>query len=104
MEYIHRRTLIHSFLHCVVNWLVSVFSILHQPKKRKCEGWIYGTKRLLCLRSKTNNAHIKAGLTRLCVPVCDNDATSSKPASVGRAVVDDNTHTNNVVVLFVFTL
>ena len=32
----------------------------------------------------------------MCVPVCGNDATSSKPASAGRAVVDDHTYTNKV--------
>ena len=31
---------------------------------------------------------LKAGPTRLCVPVCNHDAASSKPFSVGRDVVD----------------
>ena len=31
---------------------------------------------------------LKAGPTRLCVPVCNHDAASSKPSSVGRDVVD----------------
>ena len=43
-----------------------------------------------------NLGPLKAGSTRLCVLVCGNDATSSKPASAGRAIVDDHTHTNKV--------
>ena len=43
-----------------------------------------------------NLGPLKAGSTHLCVPVCGNDATSSKSASAGRAVVDDHMHTNNV--------
>ena len=39
---------------------------------------------------------VKAGQTRLCVPVCVNDASSSKPTSVGRDVVDGHTQTNSV--------
>ena len=31
---------------------------------------------------------LKAGPTRLCVPVCNHDTASSKPSSVGRDVVD----------------
>ena len=39
---------------------------------------------------------LKAGSTCLCVPVCVNDAASSKPALVGRDVVDQRIHTNNI--------
>ena len=39
---------------------------------------------------------VKAGQTRLCVPVCVNDASSSKPTSVGQDVVDGHTQTNSV--------
>ena len=39
---------------------------------------------------------LKAGSTHLYVPVCVNDAASSKPAPVGRDVVDQRTHTDNV--------
>ena len=39
---------------------------------------------------------LKTGSTHLYVPVCVNDAASSKPAPVGRDVVDQRTHTNNV--------
>ena len=37
---------------------------------------------------------LKACSTRLYVLVCVNDAASSKPALVGRDVVDQRTHTN----------
>ena len=39
---------------------------------------------------------VKAGQTCLCVPVCVNDASSSKPTSVGRDVVDGHIQTNSV--------
>ena len=39
---------------------------------------------------------VKAGQTRLCVPFCVNDASSSKPTSVGRDVVDGHIQTNSV--------
>ena len=39
---------------------------------------------------------LKAGSTRLCVPVCGNDTASSKPASVGRDAVDKRMHANDV--------
>ena len=39
---------------------------------------------------------VKAGQTRLCVPVCVNDASYSKPTSVGQDVVDGHTQTNSV--------
>ena len=38
---------------------------------------------------------LKTGHTCLSVPVCTNDTTAPKSASVGRVVVDDHVHTNN---------
>ena len=40
---------------------------------------------------------LKAGSTHLCVPVCADDAVSSKPTSVGRVAVDVPTQTNSKV-------
>ena len=39
---------------------------------------------------------LKTGSTRLYVSACDNDATSSKPISTGRDIVDTHTQTNEV--------
>ena len=39
---------------------------------------------------------LKTGSTRLYVSACDNDATSSKPISTGRDIVDAHTQTNEV--------
>ena len=43
-----------------------------------------------------NLGPLKTCSTHLYVPVCVNDAASSKPAPVGRDVVDQRTHTNTV--------
>ena len=42
-----------------------------------------------------NNLCPKSGPTRLSVPVCANDATSSKPTTLGRDVADVHAHTTN---------
>ena len=39
---------------------------------------------------------LKTGSTRLCVPVCVNDAVFSKPTSAGRNAVDGQAQTNNI--------
>ena len=39
---------------------------------------------------------LKTGSTRLCVPVCVNDAVFSKPTSAGRNAGDGQAQTNNV--------
>jgi hypothetical protein len=48
----------------------------------------------------TNLCPLKSGPTRLSVPVCANDATSSKPTTLGRAVAD----VPLIIVLFVIVV